>query len=77
MPKSKRNDEPVKLDRDVVRVARIVCAYRNLQMAEYLSELLRPLVTADHEEELRKLQEQSPADTEAESAPARPRRRRD
>lgn len=47
MAKAKRNDVPVKMDTEVVRLARIVAAYRDIPMAEYLSERLRPLVTAD------------------------------
>jgi hypothetical protein len=53
MSKSKRNDEPVKLDREVLRLARIVAAYRGIPIAEYLSERLRPLAEADYEEEVR------------------------
>lgn len=37
----------VKLDTEVVRAARIVSAYREVTMADYLSELLRPLVMKD------------------------------
>ncbi len=42
-----RDDEPVKVDRSVLRTARIVAAFRGKSLAEYLSEVLRPIV-ADH-----------------------------
>jgi hypothetical protein len=45
--KSSRNDVQVKLDAEVVRAARIVSAYRDVTMAEYLSGLLKPLVMRD------------------------------
>ncbi len=45
--KSARNDVQVKLDAEVVKSARIVSAYRDLTMAEYLSGLLAPLVAKD------------------------------
>jgi hypothetical protein len=48
MPRPKRNDEPTKLDKDVLREARTVCAHRNIMLAQYLSELLRPLVHEDY-----------------------------
>ena len=47
MSKTKRNDVPVKIDAEVVRIARIVAAYDEQTLAEYLSERLRPLVAAD------------------------------
>ncbi len=47
MPRQKRNDEPVKLDKEVVRVARIVAAYRGISMAEYLSTKLLDQVKDD------------------------------
>jgi hypothetical protein len=53
-PAVARNDVAVKLDADVVREARIVAAYRGIAMAEYISEILRPIVHRDLEEESRK-----------------------
>ena len=44
MRKPKRNDLPVKLDAEVVRMARIVSAYEDQTIAELCSELLRPLL---------------------------------
>lgn len=42
--KPKRNDVPVKIDAEVLRVARIVAAYEDLPLAELISESLRPLL---------------------------------
>lgn len=64
------DDDPVaqvKVDAEVVRVARIVASYREATLAEYLSELIRPLVARDLEQEQAK--EQAKA-----SKPARPKR---
>jgi hypothetical protein len=47
MAKSKRNDVPVKIDAEVARLARIVAAYEDTSLAEYISERLRPLVQKD------------------------------
>lgn len=47
MAKTKRNDRPAKIDAEVLRMAAIVAAYRDSSVAEYLSELLRPLVARD------------------------------
>ena len=47
MAKQKRNDVAAKIDAEVIRVARIVAAYRNQTVAEYLSEKLKPLVEKD------------------------------
>lgn len=45
MPKKpKRNDVPAKVDADVMHVARIVAAYENVQIAELISEILRPIL---------------------------------
>jgi hypothetical protein len=46
-PMTKRNDVPVKIDAEVIRVAKIAAAYRELSLAEYLSERLRPIVAED------------------------------
>lgn len=53
-----RNDVPVKLDADVVRLAKHVvinrrAAQKGLTLAEYLSGLLRPLVERDYEAEFK------------------------
>lgn len=50
----KRNDAPAKIDAEVIRDAKIVAACRDITLAEYLSELIRPLVARDLEQELEK-----------------------
>ena len=45
--KQPRNDEQVKIDADIVSEVRIVCAYRKVVMAEYLSGILRDVVSRD------------------------------
>lgn len=44
---TKRNDKVVKIDAEVIRLAGIVAAYRDMHMNEYLSDLLLPIVKAD------------------------------
>lgn len=53
-PMARRNDVAVKIDAEVVRKARIVAAYKGLALAEYVSELMRPLVERDLEHEQEK-----------------------
>jgi predicted HicB family RNase H-like nuclease len=48
MARQKRNDRPVKIDASVYRKAQIVAAGKGISLAEYLSELLRPLVNKDY-----------------------------
>ncbi len=50
-PVAKRSDVTVKLDGDVVRIAKIVAAYKGVSLAEYLSSTLLPAVQADLERE--------------------------
>ena len=50
-PMAKRNDVPVKIDAEVVHVARIAAAYKDMSLAEYISERLRPLVAEDVDRE--------------------------
>ena len=50
-PMTRRNDVSVKLDEEVVRIARLVAEYKETSLAAYLSDLLRPLVTKDLEHE--------------------------
>jgi hypothetical protein len=47
----RRNDVAVKIDANVIREAKMVAASRDLTLAEYLSDLLRPLVHKDLEAE--------------------------
>lgn len=48
---AKRNDVPVKVDAEVIRVAKIAAAYKGKSLAEYLSDTLRPIVSQDVEQE--------------------------
>jgi hypothetical protein len=50
-PMVRRNDTAVKMDAEVVRDAKIVAAYKERSLAEYLSELVRPLIARDMEQE--------------------------
>lgn len=50
----KRNDVPVKMDTEVVRVCKVVAAYRGLTLAEYLSETMRIASQKDLAEETEK-----------------------
>jgi hypothetical protein len=56
-PMAKRNDVydvSVKVDADVIHDAKIVAAYRDVTLAEYLTELIRPLVARDLDHEAAK-----------------------
>jgi hypothetical protein len=48
---ARRNDVAVKVDAEVIRVAKIAAAYKGLSLAEYLSQTLRPIVSRDVENE--------------------------
>ena len=50
----KRNDVQVKVDATVAAQAKMVAASRGVHLAEYVSELIRPLVLRDLEIEMRK-----------------------
>ncbi|MEJ7636466.1 MAG: hypothetical protein WKF75_00375 [Singulisphaera sp.] len=59
MPKTrkdapKRNDSPAKIATEVIDDAKVVATLRKITLAEYLSELLRPLVARDLDMELAK-----------------------
>jgi hypothetical protein len=43
MARPKRNDLTVKVDAEVIRVCKIVAAYEEKTLAEWLSDTLRPL----------------------------------
>lgn len=47
---AKRNDVTVKMDAEVVHVAKIVSAHRNISLAEYLSVTLKPIVDRELKE---------------------------
>lgn len=48
-PMVRRKDTQVKIDTEVVAEAKMVSASRNITLAEYLSEVLRPIVRRDLE----------------------------
>lgn len=48
---AKRTDVSVKMDAEVVAEAKMVAASRDVSLAEYLSELVRPLVRRDLDRE--------------------------
>lgn len=50
-----RNDVAVKLDAQVAREAKMVAAARDMTLAEYISEILRPIVHRDLEAETSKM----------------------
>jgi len=52
VPTVKRNDVNVKIDADVARWCKIVSSSRGVPMAEYLSELVRPMVQRDLKAEM-------------------------
>jgi hypothetical protein len=43
----KRNDVSVKIDAEVYRLVRTVAAWRGVSVAEYLSEIVAPVVRKD------------------------------
>jgi len=56
----KRNDVNVKMDAEVVRLCKIVSSSRGVPMAEYLSDLVRPLVQRDLKTEMSRQFQPSP-----------------
>lgn len=48
---ARRNDTAVKVDAEIARKAKIVAAYRDVSLAEYLSKALKDIVDADLKEE--------------------------
>jgi hypothetical protein len=52
-PRSNRDDITVKVDRKVAARARFVAESRGLTLAEYFSEILRPVVERDFERTLK------------------------
>lgn len=53
--KKKRNDTSVKIDADLVRDAKIVAAFEDKSLAEYLTVTLRPIIDRalrDHAERI-------------------------
>ena len=68
----RQGDESVKIAPDVVKLARAIAIYRGTSIAAYLSEVLRPIVLADHAVELKKLAASEPASPKPEG-PRRPK----
>jgi hypothetical protein len=54
-----RNDVSVKLDAAVAREAKLVATYRGVALAEYISEVLKPIVRADLQAEVAKMAKES------------------
>jgi hypothetical protein len=52
---ARRNDVAVKIDADVARVAKIVASFKDISLAEYLTETLRPVVERDLREHSRRV----------------------
>jgi predicted HicB family RNase H-like nuclease len=46
----KRTDTTVKLDKEVAEDAKIAASYKGLSVAQYVTEVLRPIVARDIEE---------------------------
>lgn len=59
-PMARRNDTAVKIDTEVVAEAKMVAASRGLSLAEYMSEILRPIVHRDLQEETSRRLGESP-----------------
>jgi hypothetical protein len=47
--KPKRNDVPIKMDAEVVRWAKVVAAFKDITLAEFVSERAREAVIEDFE----------------------------
>jgi hypothetical protein len=60
-PKMARNDLTVKIDADIVTKAKHVSFNRRITLAAYLSEMMRPLVDRDFEEEMAKMSKLLPS----------------
>lgn len=57
-PKSSaRKDVSIKFDQGLARKARMIAEATNISMAEYLSELARPLIDRDYARLMRQLEE--------------------
>jgi hypothetical protein len=67
-PVVRRNDTAVKVDAEVISEAKMVAASRGTSLAEYISEILRPIVHHDLEEEMNRRLRTGKSD------PAKPKR---
>jgi hypothetical protein len=52
----RRNDTAAKVDAQVVADAKVIAAFRGIPLAEYLTDVLRPIVKRDLEAEMAKRQ---------------------
>lgn len=57
-PKKKRNDQAVKIERSLAKIANIIAQNREISAAELLSELLRAPLEKEWLKELKKLNQQ-------------------
>lgn len=49
---------PVRIDRDLVTMARTLAGYRGAAISEYLSDLLRPVITKEYRAMVKELGEE-------------------
>lgn len=61
MPRKKREDTAVKIAAAIVRKARVIAAYRNITIAEYLSALLEKPVERDYRAFFKELRDEDEA----------------
>jgi hypothetical protein len=54
LPVAKRNDVTVKMDAGVIHMAKVVAAHKDVSLAEYLSEVTRPIVERDYKDHSRR-----------------------
>lgn len=60
MAEKKRNDRAVKVEAEIVRKAQTICSFREITLAEYLSNILRPVVDREFEKFKRELTDPPP-----------------
>jgi hypothetical protein len=51
---ARRNDVTVKMDADVAAIAKMVASSKNISLAQYLSEVVRPVAQRDLDQEYAK-----------------------
>jgi hypothetical protein len=69
MTRKKRQDRAVKIEDDIVTMAHTMCSYRKTLMAQYLSDILRPVVERDFQAFTQELAGRAP-----DPKPGKPRR---
>ncbi len=52
-PMAKRQDVAVKIDAEVARLAKIVAAFEEKSLARYISDLLKPLIEAAYDQQIK------------------------